>query len=268
MDTAPLLTLSTEIHLLILAHLTAADKFSFIATCKKLYIEEGLYYEVVQVTINAAAKDSAVFALDVPLQTSRRGLIDAYRPFIFNRPVLYAEDRQIFASIIFPTFFGQENKVKAGDIVIHGSELAVHKPAEAKVRRGLQYGWDSYFRGHVLKMTPSLLRNTWRCPECDGQRSVCPGCGGFSMRWSSCFASCGWSMPCPCCVGLDNALKAKQMYQCNDDEGLYDLWTTLSTELEIDMPDMYDWDSDGNTPPPRSPVLVGKSFDSKPIYTS
>ncbi|CAG8019509.1 unnamed protein product [Penicillium salamii] len=40
-----------------------------------------------------------------------------------------------------------------------------------------------------------------RCPWCNDNNWICPGCGGISNLWPDLFASCGRDQACPICMG-------------------------------------------------------------------
>ncbi|KAJ7267248.1 hypothetical protein C8J57DRAFT_1469529, partial [Mycena rebaudengoi] len=117
------------------------------------------------------------------------------------------------------------------EIHIHMAQLSLSSrtklsPESPRLTKSVDY---ALLRGKLIKSSAAHLRSRFVCGECGNGREVCPGCGGFSRRFSDLFTNCGWSMPCPVCIGYGVADHAK--YIQDDEKNLNKLWTEINSML-------------------------------------
>ncbi|KAJ7590323.1 hypothetical protein C8J56DRAFT_1048485 [Mycena floridula] len=150
---------------------------------------------------------------------------------------------RIIVSCYLPGFFpSDDSATKDGDIEVNGNRAQVYidkQSTKAQEKTIIEFVLKPEMTGKMIKMTGSMLRKYWgrTCPECGGGRSICPGCGGVSQRWQDCFASCGYAMPCPSCIGYGWAMCYKDNMGSiteDHDDVLDDIWRRVN---EIDK----DW---------------------------
>ncbi|KAJ7709760.1 hypothetical protein B0H17DRAFT_1324612 [Mycena rosella] len=118
-----------------------------------------------------------------------------------------------------------ENRIVDGDIVVNGKNAKVYtekrrKGIEVEGRTIIELVLTPETAAEMMLMTGSMLKRYWarKCPECGRSRWICPECGGVSSRWEDCFTSCGYSMPCPSCMGTSLAMDYKDFTYSDDDE--------------------------------------------------
>jgi len=141
----------------------------------------------------------------------------------------------LLLDIYYPKFMRNDDedapREREWEIHIHMDTLSLNSRDKVSTESNRRVKSVSYdlLRGKLIKASAGLLRTRFKCPECENSRSVCPGCGGFSGRFSSLFCSCGWPMPCPVCIGYGVADHAK--YIQDDEEELDKLWKEIDEML-------------------------------------
>ncbi|KAJ7097795.1 hypothetical protein B0H15DRAFT_621450 [Mycena belliarum] len=188
-----LLALSAELHELIYGDLDATDQLAFLSVCQTLYQSFRVSWTC-----------------------------DAVQQKLVKKRQVVAIWDDVQARVVGEE--GKEKKIgKLRPMVVVGVRVE-----ETDIILSVVLG-----RAALVRMTGSMLRRYWgrNCPECRGSRSICPGCGGVSVRWVECFASCGYSMPCPSCVGIGWAMRYKSAMRGDEEEYLEEIWTRVD---EID----------------------------------
>ncbi|KAJ7782802.1 hypothetical protein B0H16DRAFT_1494420 [Mycena metata] len=210
---ASLISLSPEIHLAITSHLPLSDR-----RCLRLVSQlfnNLLVLDVPVADLEAAAKEKKIFLVEKAIHAVEGG-----------SPTLSVD-------IYYPKFMrndDEDDDHEEGEWEIH---IDMHRlslsSSETLSPDSLRFtnsvDCDKLLRGKLLVASASLFRTRFECPECGNGRQVCPGCGGFSGRFSDLFCSCGWPMPCPVCIGYGVAYDAK--YIQDDEEELDKLWKEI-----------------------------------------
>ncbi|KAJ7449950.1 hypothetical protein FB451DRAFT_1566839 [Mycena latifolia] len=255
---ATLLDCSAEIHQLIYQQLkTRTARSAFIATCRTLYRAFRVRFicDVLQRDF-VRGKEVAGFTVKVHEE------IQKYRPVVVvgvrtegakkgegkqeeKGEEFKTTENRIIVSCYLPRFFPRSSSSsRDGDLKVEGNEVTVYSNPDGDYEDNSDEDEDSEDEGstfefvltreraaNMVRMTGSMLRQHWGdcCPECGGGRSICPGCGGVSKRWESCFASCGYSMPCPSCIGYGWAMDFKDLMRYADEEPeeLDEVWQQL-----------------------------------------
>ncbi|KAE9388568.1 hypothetical protein BT96DRAFT_430442 [Gymnopus androsaceus JB14] len=227
----PLLTLPVELRGKIQQNLQTRDRIALVSTCSTLYhnADLGVWYD----GLCELKKKHTVLCL--PSETPD---MEAYQPFIIVDIVRDSEANIMTLVVYCPFFFPNNDRepfigdinVKANDLWVETTEKEEEYPWN-NCSDGELYklDWHTQVQGKIQLMTGSLLRKVWghQCPECGGERSICPGCGGVSARWSELrYTDCGWNMPCPSCMGYDLAYDAKNL-QRHGDDALEEMWKEL-----------------------------------------
>ncbi|KAJ7211154.1 hypothetical protein GGX14DRAFT_449195 [Mycena pura] len=229
-----LLRLSPELHLSVFCHLSLPEKNCLRLVCH--LFNNLLCLDVPLAQLQVAEKKKTIFLVE----GAKKGHIGR-EPFIVRNPrisVADSGDKHILMDIYYPKFMRNDDEDTPTDneweIHIHMNELSLEceniLPSDS-TRLVKSISYDS-LRGKLLKASAGLFRTRFRCPECSNSRSVCPGCGGFSRRFSDLFCSCGWPMPCPVCIGFGVAYNAKDIQ--DDDAELNELWKEINEMLAED----------------------------------
>ncbi|KAJ7625335.1 hypothetical protein DFH06DRAFT_1229193 [Mycena polygramma] len=179
-------------------------------------------------------------------KTAERILLDIYHPKFMPREVderhkaADAAERHaaMLLGISLPPLPEEKDDNVTWDISIHMGQLELDSERKLKSKakrlvKGVDY---NLLRGKLVDASATMLRSRFVCPECSDTRSVCPGCGGFSMRFPDLFTSCGWSMPCPTCIGYGMASYAKGIQ--DDKTKLKKLWKKINEMLDKDIQDL------------------------------
>lgn len=199
-DMTNLLALSAELHELIYGDLDATDQLAFLSVCQTLYQSFRVSWTCDAVQQKLVKKRQVVAIWDdvqarVVGEEGKEKKIGKLRPMVVVG--VRVEETDIILSVYLPSFFPRNDAAtKHGDIMVEGDHAGVYmsrKKADAGPEAGRQVLEVVLGRAALVRMTGSMLRRYWgrNCPECRGSRSICPGCGGVSVRWVECFASCG-----------------------------------------------------------------------------
>lgn len=125
------------------------------------------------------------------------------KPFVVVSAHLSAARDDIALRVAFPEYV--ENTAEEAEVLPDGAGVALSHAFVKKVkalRASAEYDASAVFSyNEALKTgcafeavrTSNALRRWWMyaCYECGGARSICPGCGGVSVRWHEAFESCG-----------------------------------------------------------------------------
>ncbi|KAK7051204.1 hypothetical protein VNI00_004704 [Paramarasmius palmivorus] len=233
---AQFLDLPRELQRLILNALPSwQDKLSLIIACHKLY--DALRNDVIIAQI-AYVSATGCFGLSEDVNSKRwvknqagekvseNFSIPALKPIVFPGQTSIVNG-QLKVAVRLPKL-PSTAEYKRGQLIIERNEVWIHEPVK-NGRIDYWLFWDTFCKGKSIKMTGQIARQHLDCNECHNTRSICPGCGGVSMRWEDHFTSCGWDMPCPACVGAGVAYEAKSIQ--HDEKALEELWK----ELELIM---------------------------------
>ncbi|KZV86853.1 hypothetical protein EXIGLDRAFT_724361 [Exidia glandulosa HHB12029] len=164
-------------------------------------------------------------------------------PFVVTRAAYTSDRSDILLHVVFPDHTTRNDSV---EVVAMMHEIGFSSDFEDAFRRGYYKFPFSDERGRLEEHGPFSYKATmastgytfqrlnnarvWRtwymreCGECGGQRSICPGCGGVSGRWPEAFASCGYGLPCPLCVGYDAACEGVDYVRRDDQRSLDELF--------------------------------------------
>ncbi|ESK85778.1 hypothetical protein Moror_2420 [Moniliophthora roreri MCA 2997] len=218
--------LELQLKIIYSAH-SYSDKLSLISTCSKLY--NAFYYDIViELVRRHAGKKAYGFLKKVEPEGGKHEL-DAFRPIVFG-PTTSKINGKLIVNIVCPNFLVKTDEYQPGDVLVEMDDVFVHENENKKYIENLEQNaipldWETHCRGNLVKMTGHLLRKHNECPECGGSRCICPGCGGVGERWPDLFTSCGWGMPCPCCIGYGTAYDSK--YIQDEEEELEALWKKI-----------------------------------------
>ncbi|KAJ6460395.1 hypothetical protein C8R47DRAFT_1161110 [Mycena vitilis] len=233
-----LLELSPELHLSIISLLALEDK-ARLRLVSKLFDNLLLIEVAFQQLLRTAHQKQSILLV----KNAVSGQL-GFKPFLITGVQKTSEDegQRILLDIYYPKYMcnneessEDEDNGTEGDweIYIHMQELSMDTDkAMSDARRVKSVEYDDALRGNLVRASAGMMRTRFTCPECGNSRSVCPGCGGFSGRFEGLFTSCGWSMPCPVCIGYGVAEDAK--YIQDDEEELDALWKEIDAMLVED----------------------------------
>ncbi|KAJ7228321.1 hypothetical protein GGX14DRAFT_612194 [Mycena pura] len=236
-----ILTLSPELHLSIICHLSLLHKRRLRLVCQtfnRLLILD-LPFEQLQ----AARKKKTIFLVE----NARKGKL-GFQPFIITdvRKVYSDRDesetgkpafpkRQVLLDIYYPKFMqnNDENEDKEEGRTTNDWEIQIEMDKldldssttllEESIYLVKSVNYES-LRGKLVRASAAKLRSRFECPEFPGLR-----CG------------CGWAMPCPVCIGYQVASEAKDIQRGNEDRYLGNGHHDGPTELEelwVEITDM------------------------------
>ncbi|KAK7064182.1 hypothetical protein R3P38DRAFT_3249765 [Favolaschia claudopus] len=247
--------LAPELQLSVVSHLPVTEKSILRLVCRRL--NDTLLVDVPLEQLRCAQKDQTIFLAD----GAKLGELGS-EPFVITdvRKVLsdgadtekefdsqacagVADNEGIVLDIYYPKFMGYEDDhyrdeecdEEEWEIGIHMKELVLYSKTEVQnPKRKVEAVSYDLLRGKLLRASAALLRSWFQCPECGNSRSVCPGCGGFRGRYPDLRSECGWSVPCPVCIGYGAACDAinAQEYREEFDE----LWERIDKMLEEERP--------------------------------
>ncbi|KAJ7254060.1 hypothetical protein B0H12DRAFT_1115731 [Mycena haematopus] len=230
------LELAPELQLSIISNLSFADKHCLRLASRAL--NNLLILDLPLEQLRVARQKKTIFVVD---GAKAGGL--GFEPFIIRNsrkiPRDSAQHEHILVDIYYPPFMQNNDEDDQSienewRIYIHMKKLSLdtdNKLSSKSTRLVKSIDYE-LLRGKLVRASAGLLRTRFNCPECGNSRSVCPGCGGFSMRFSELFCSCGWAMPCPVCIGYGVAYDAK--YIQDDEEALDELWKEIDEMLAED----------------------------------
>ncbi|KAJ6514916.1 hypothetical protein C8R47DRAFT_1089059 [Mycena vitilis] len=226
--------LSPELHLAIISHLSLSNKrrLRLVSTTFSNLLSLDVPLEELQ----AAKKNKTIFLV----KDAKRGSHGIW-PFIIagvrtirDQDLVEAKlSTRILVDLYYPKFMrNDEEKVRTKDgweIQIEMDRLYLDSSTKMESNRTVKDVDYESLRGKLIKASAALLRARFRCPECHDSRWVCPGCGGFSSRFSGLFGSCDLDMPCPVCIGYGVADASDSMR--GNDKKLEKLWKGINEML-------------------------------------
>ncbi|KAJ7656273.1 hypothetical protein DFH06DRAFT_1298181 [Mycena polygramma] len=244
-EASSILALSPEVHLSIISHLSLSNKRSLRLVSKTF--NDLLCLDVPLADLKAAEKKKTIFLVE----NAKKGQLGR-EPFVIldvrkvrddDDSVESESDEQpvqpssrLLVDIYYPLFMRNDNVYEAPEegwrIKINMERLRLD--THYKMPEGTKSYVDDVdyelLRGRLVKATAGLLRGRFKCPECGNGRNVCPGCGGFSERFPDLATGCGWSMPCPVCIGY--AVASESLPFEGDHERLEKFWKKIDKMLE------------------------------------
>lgn len=198
----------------IFGRLSLSSKLMFVSTCSTLH--SMFRCAIVFECLKHLARNKTVITFSKQIHPD----IEPYRPFIIiscsNSSQESAPTANIYKPRIFPASESQvddpgaiEINVDEVDIVRRRYSDSARYPWQKDPSLLIPVVWGDKAQEDWFCMTGSLIRKYWQytCPECNGARDMCPGCGGISSRcvelypgflttpinvnrWPTLFASC------------------------------------------------------------------------------
>ncbi|KAF5382823.1 hypothetical protein D9757_007340 [Collybiopsis confluens] len=178
-----ILCLPPELQLAIYHNLDIEGKRQLRLVCRAF--NNLLALEVVYDELRIALEKQTIFFIKGASREDEFG----YKPFIIkevSRPSKNdsGETQHLSVDVYWPKFMRDEEEL--GDervsIQMEMSELSVTGTLFDEDRiQAVDY--STTLSGKLEKVSACLLRNRFDCSECNNERSVCPGCGGFSRRY-------------------------------------------------------------------------------------
>ncbi|KAF9066632.1 hypothetical protein BDP27DRAFT_1330277 [Rhodocollybia butyracea] len=251
MSSPSLLTISPELQLTIISHLSLSDKRCLILTCQtfnnllalelaKEHLEAARDKRTILLIEDAHSKElgSKPFIITDVRKVYRSSKSSSAETAASDTPTKSTADssqneQKLLVDIYYPRFmrnYSDYDPAIAIDIAMEQLVLQGDRtpnPESTRLVKSVKY---KKLRGGLVKASASFLRRRFVCPECQNSREVCPGCGGFSGRFPELFTNCGWAMPCPVCIGYGVAEYAKFIQ--DDYEELDALWKEIITMLK------------------------------------
>ncbi|KAJ7191631.1 hypothetical protein GGX14DRAFT_481176 [Mycena pura] len=251
-----ILTLSPELHLSIISHLSLSHKRRLRPVCQ--IFNRLLIFDLPFEQLKAARKENTIFLVE----NAREGKL-GFEPFIImDVRKVYSDTnksrsrvsgkpafpkRRLLLDIYYPKFMRNkdENEYEEEGRTENDWEIRIEMEQlnldSSNTLLESSYVVESVnyesLRGKLLRASAARLRSRFGCPECDDSRNVCPGCGGFYGRFPDLSCGCGWPMPCPVCIGYEVASEAKDILihrrdPEDDPTGLEELWVEIIDMLE------------------------------------
>ncbi|KAJ7671686.1 hypothetical protein DFH06DRAFT_1468374 [Mycena polygramma] len=218
-----LLELSPELHLSIIFHLALEDK-ARLRLVSKLF-NNLLLIDVPLQQLRTAHQKQTIFLV----KNAVSGQL-GFKPFLITgvRKTSKDEGQRILLDIYYPKFMCNneeessedeyEDNSSEGDweIYIDMRKLSLStENAMSDARRVKSVEYDA-LRGNLVRASASMMRTRFTCPEFEDLSS-----------------GCGWSMPCPVCIGYGVADDARYMQE-DDEEGFDALWKEIDAMLAED----------------------------------